>query len=301
MRLQLALLLPAHFYQDACRISKQSHSFCIAATNEHSLAQRSWSLCHTPSWPHCVCNCTLLVLFQCLVFFFLTVKHQHNEVLLGFGVGISSAKLTHWDISVFSCWQSIYLPSNVEYVYGMNTERRGKMEEGKGVVIAVCAFTVSLRNGPFRETTQLCMDHYTILNNTITHDFEAYFNRHPVNVKTYTKEWHNCFISTLEQLDIFCVCLPGQIYDKQFMWSLTFQCDLRNGRNSWPCPWKSCLNPERKKTPTQCSIDWYLNQFDNSFVKSALLTIRLELLVQSIGEGFQIYKMTVTEEQIAEA
>lgn len=83
------------------------------------------------------------MLFQCLVLF-LTVKHQRNEVLPGFGIGVSSAKLTRWEISVFSCWQSIYLPSNVEYVCGMNTERRGKMEGGKGVEIAVYVHSCSL-------------------------------------------------------------------------------------------------------------------------------------------------------------
>lgn len=82
------------------------------------------------------------MLFQCLVLF-LTVKHQRNEVLPGFGIGVSSAKLTRWEISVFSCWQSIYLPSNVEYVCGMNTERHGKMEEGKGVEIAVYVHSFS--------------------------------------------------------------------------------------------------------------------------------------------------------------
>lgn len=98
-------------------------------------------MCRTPSWSHCVwcvCNCSLLVVFQCLVyFFFLTVKHQCNEVLPSFGIGVSSATLTRWEISVFSCWQSIYLPSNVEYVFGMNAKRRGKMEVGKRVEIAV--------------------------------------------------------------------------------------------------------------------------------------------------------------------
>ncbi len=86
----------------------------------------------------------LLVLFQCLVFFFLTVKHQRNEVLPGFGIGVFSAKLTRWEISVFSCWQSIYLPSNVEYVRGMNTERGGKMKEGKGVEITVFVHSCSV-------------------------------------------------------------------------------------------------------------------------------------------------------------
>lgn len=82
------------------------------------------------------------MLFQCLVFF-CTVKHQCNEVLPGFGIGVSSAKLTRWEISVFSCWQSIYLPSNVEYVCGMNTERRGMIEEGRGVEIAVYVHSCS--------------------------------------------------------------------------------------------------------------------------------------------------------------
>lgn len=151
MRLRLALFLPARFYQDACRISKQLHSFRIAATNEHSLARRSWLLCRTPSWSYCVwcvCNCSLLVLFQCLVFF-LTVKHQCNEVLPSFGIGVSSAKRTRWEISVFSCWQSIYLPSNVEYVCGMNTERHGRME-GKRVEIAVFVYFCCLWKAIFQ-------------------------------------------------------------------------------------------------------------------------------------------------------
>lgn len=75
--------------------------------------------------------------------FFLTVKHQRNEVLPGFGIGVSSAKLTRWEISVFSCWQSIYLPSNVEYVCGMNAERHEKMEEEKEVDVAVCVRSFS--------------------------------------------------------------------------------------------------------------------------------------------------------------
>lgn len=76
--------------------------------------------------------------------FFLTVKHQRNEVLPGFGIGVFSAKLTRWEISVFSCWQSIYLPSNVEYVCGMNSERRGKMKGGKGDEIANYVHSCSL-------------------------------------------------------------------------------------------------------------------------------------------------------------
>lgn len=75
--------------------------------------------------------------------FFLTVTHQRNEVLPSFGIGVSSAKLTRWEISVFSCWQSIYLPSNVEYVCRMNTERHGKMEEGKGGEMAVYVYSFS--------------------------------------------------------------------------------------------------------------------------------------------------------------
>lgn len=75
--------------------------------------------------------------------FFHTVKHQCNEVLPGFGIGVCSAKLTRWEISVFSCWQSIYLPSNVKYVCGMNSERREKMEEEKRVEIAVCVLFCS--------------------------------------------------------------------------------------------------------------------------------------------------------------
>lgn len=70
--------------------------------------------------------------------FFLTVKHQCNEVLPGFAIGVSSAKLTRWEISVFSCWQSVYLPSNVEYVCGMNSGRCGKMEAEIAVYVHFC-------------------------------------------------------------------------------------------------------------------------------------------------------------------
>lgn len=80
-------------------------------------------------------NLSLLVLFQwflALSFFFFsfTVQHQCNEVLPSFGIGVSGAKLTRWEISVFSCRQSIYLPSNVECVHGMSGERCGKMDDG---------------------------------------------------------------------------------------------------------------------------------------------------------------------------
>lgn len=199
MRLRLALFLPARFYQDACRISKQLHSFCIAATNEHSLARRSWSLCRTPSWSYCVwcvCNRSLLVLFQCLAFF-LTVKHQCNEVFPSFGIGVSSAKRTHWEISVFSCWQSIYLPSNVEYVCGMNTERHGKMER-KGVEIAVDVHS-SLRNDPFSECTTLHGPlHYPEKYNHMN-------TEEPISIDTQltlTVEQQHFFISTLYVPDI---------------------------------------------------------------------------------------------------
>lgn len=87
-----------------------------------------------------VCQCCSSV----WTFFSLPVKHQRNEVLPGFGIEVSGAKLTRWEISVFSCWQSMYLPSNVEYVCGMNTERRGKMEEAKGVEIAIYVHSCSL-------------------------------------------------------------------------------------------------------------------------------------------------------------
>lgn len=66
------------------------------------------------------------------------------KCFLVFGIGVSSAKLARWEISVFSCWQSIYLPSNVECVRGVNTERRGKMEDGKWIEIAIPVPSCSL-------------------------------------------------------------------------------------------------------------------------------------------------------------
>lgn len=134
------------------------------------------------------------MLFQCLVFFFLTVKHQRNEVLPGFGIGVSSAKLTRWEISVFSCWQSIYLPSNVEYVCGMNTERHEKMEEEKEVDVAVCVRSFSrwemflsgeLHNSPWIITPPWIIQSHMSL--------EPISIDTPVNVKTSTKEWHDFF------------------------------------------------------------------------------------------------------------
>ena len=159
MRLRLAPLLPARFHQDARWIRKQLHSFRIAATNEHSLARRSWSLDRTPSWSSCVRWCCSSVWSRPPPPP-RTVKHQCNEVLPGFGIGVSS---------VFSCWQSIYLPSNV-WICVQND--CWKMAEGEGVEIALCvhSFLFSLRNDPFNGTTQLFMDHYTVLKYTITHE-----------------------------------------------------------------------------------------------------------------------------------
>lgn len=126
--------------------------------------------------------------------FFLTVKHQRNEVLPGFGIGVSSAKLTRWEISVFSCWQSIYLPSNVEYVCGMNTERHEKMEEEKEVDVAVCVRSFSrwemflsgeLHNSPWIITPPWIIQSHMSL--------EPISIDTPVNVKTSTKEWHDFF------------------------------------------------------------------------------------------------------------
>lgn len=89
------------------------------------------------------CTCSLLVLFQCLIsLFFFTVKPQCNEVFPSFGIGVFSAKLTHWEISAFSCWQSIYLPSNVEYVCGMNREGCGKMEDRKHPEITARSYSL---------------------------------------------------------------------------------------------------------------------------------------------------------------
>lgn len=225
MRLRLALFLPAHFYRDAYRISKQLHSLCIAVTNEHGLARRSWSLCPTPSYsvsvsPRLLCFATA-VCWCCssvwsFFFFFLTVKHQHNEVLPGFGIGVSSAKLTRWEISVFSCWQSIYLPSNVEYVCGMNTEWHEKMEEEKEVDIAVCEHSFShwemllsgeLHNSPRAITLPWIIQSHMSLE-PISIDTR-------VNVKTSTKGWHDFFhfhTSAVVRYLFFYFVLVSQIW-----------------------------------------------------------------------------------------
>lgn len=219
MRLRLAVLLPAHFCWDARRISKRLHSFCIAAANEHSLARRSWSLSLVPSWSHCVCcicNRSSSVLSHSLslpfpfLFFFLVspllLSISVMKCFPVFGIGVSGAKLTRWEISVFSCWQSIYLPSNV-----WMRVRNECWKDGGWKVSWNChpyAFLFWLTNDPFSGTTQLFMGHYTIMKNTITRErgrgFEAYFNKHAVNVKTSTKKWLFFFISTHEQ---FCIII----------------------------------------------------------------------------------------------
>lgn len=76
------------------------------------------------------------MLFQCLVFS-LTVKYQCNEVLPGCVLRTLNATPTRGEISIFSCWQSIYLPSDVEYVCGMNPKRRGNTEKGRKLEMAV--------------------------------------------------------------------------------------------------------------------------------------------------------------------
>lgn len=193
--------------------------------------------------------------------FFLTVKHQRNEVLPGFGIGVSSAKLTRWEISVFSCWQSIYLPSNVEYVCGMNTERHEKMEEEKEVDVAVCVRSFSrwemflsgeLHNSPWIITPPWIIQSHMSL--------EPISIDTPVNVKTSTKEWHDFFfISTLQQLCIICflLCLgKPDVNPCEGVWVFVFLW-MRFGhdRHSWTCPWKSCPNPERGgKTPTHNAV-----------------------------------------------
>lgn len=85
------------------------------------------------------------VVFLSISFFFsFTIQHQCNEVLPSFGIGVSGAKLTRREISVFSCRQSIYLPSNVECVHGMSGERSGKMDDGKRVEFAIPVCSCSL-------------------------------------------------------------------------------------------------------------------------------------------------------------
>lgn len=95
--------------------------------------------------------------------YFLTVKHQRNEVLPGFGIEVCRAKRTCWKISVFSCWQSIYLPSNVECVCGMNIGRHEKMEEWMKL-LSVCISFLQEMVLSFKHGTH----HYTILKNPIT-------------------------------------------------------------------------------------------------------------------------------------
>lgn len=75
-------------------------------------------------------------------------------------------------------------------------------------------------------------------------------------------------ISTLEQLRIisfFLLCLnkpnitgceSASDYVKIYSECLNIQmlCCSRGERHSWTCPWKSCHNPERKKTPTHNAV-----------------------------------------------
>lgn len=76
--------------------------------------------------------------------FSFTVQHECNEVLPSFGIGVPGAKLTRWEISVFSCRQSIYLPSNVECVHGISGERGRKMDDGECVEFAIPVCSCSL-------------------------------------------------------------------------------------------------------------------------------------------------------------
>lgn len=193
--------------------------------------------------------------------FFLTVKHQRNEVLPGFGIGVSSAKLTRWEISVFSCWQSIYLPSNVEYVCGMNTERHEKMEEEKEVDVAVCVRSFScwemflsgeLHNSPWIITPPWIIQSHMSL--------EPISIDTPVNVKTSTKEWHDFFSFPHSSS---CALFVFYFISASPMWTPAKGCEsfvflwMRFGhdRHSWTCPWKSCPNPERGgKTPTHNAV-----------------------------------------------
>lgn len=143
-------------------------------------------------------NLSLLVLFQwslsLSLFFSFTVQHECNEVLPSFGIGVSGAKLTHWEISVFSCRQSIYLPSNVECVHGMSGERGGKMDDGEWVefVIPVCSCSLwqMILSEGLHNSSWAIRRPWGIQSHQHRGSFRAYFNKYAINVKTSTEKWH---------------------------------------------------------------------------------------------------------------
>lgn len=135
----------------------------------------------------CWCCSSSLSLSRCLFFFFsFTVQHQCNEVLPSFGIGVSGAKLTRWEISVFSCRQSIYLPSNVEYVHGMSGERGAKMDDGERVEFAIpvcsCSFWQMILSEGLHNSSWAIRLPWGIQSHQHRGSFLAYFNKHVISL-----------------------------------------------------------------------------------------------------------------------
>lgn len=152
-------------------------------------------------------NRSLLVFFQwsfSFFFFFLllfSISVTKCFLVLVWG-GVSGAKLTGWEISVFSCRQSIFLPSNVECARGMNGERCRKMDDGERVEFAfpVCScslWQMILSEGLHNSSWAIRLP-WGIQSHEHRGGFRAYFNKHAINVKTSTKKWHVFHFHTWE-------------------------------------------------------------------------------------------------------
>lgn len=135
-------------------------------------------------------------------FYSFTVQHQCNKALPSFGIGVSGAKLTGWEISVFSCRQSIYLPSNVDCVRRMNGERRRKMDDGERVEFAIpvcsCSLWQMILSEGLHNSSWAIRLPWGIQSHEHRGGFRAYFNKHAINAKTSAQKWHVFHFHTWE-------------------------------------------------------------------------------------------------------
>ena len=187
---------------------------------------------------------SLSLSFSLFFFFYFTVQHQCNEVLPSFGIGVSGAKLTGWEISVFSCRQSIYLPSNVECVHGMSRESGGKMDGRDRVEFAIpvcsCSLWQMILSEGLHNSSRAIRLPWGIQSHQHRRPFRAYFNKHAIHVETSTRKWHVFNFDTWGIL-LYTFDSPNLI-NLILLPARSNLCDSGGERRSSTCPWKSCVS-----------------------------------------------------------
>lgn len=177
------------------------------------------------------------MLFPCLVFL-LTVKHPHNEVLPGFELVSLMQILVTGEMSVFSCWQSIYLPFNVVYVWN----ERWRM---RAVDLHACFHWEIDLSGELDKFPWPIKQCWIIQ----SHTFAAHLNSCLINVETSTK-YSFCLFPHFNKCVLFvCLffffCRPGAVRcRKVWLWrfsAIVKVIDIPEDK------WISSLKPEKEK------------------------------------------------------